>query len=937
MKTSFKTLLNRALTLLTAVFVLFGGCANAADEIRYYNADGLIRYFAVQYGDFTAEGDAIKCFGSGGNGESESGMVADINLRSDPVDTSVYKFLKINCLRESDNRFGMRLRLFFSDGTSRQNMVYVKNDEWYSLVCALPTGKNLVQLHIAPYPDTPAGGNFYVKEVSFCASDTRSEEQISEDESFIDSVQCEKGEIQEKGVFARYESLGTSEELLTNPSFDTLSGWTAANGATLSLSEDGVSGNCVKVSDRTDYYSGIKQDILPVLRQNGAGNYKISAHIKTDAGSADKGPLFVRILLKKNGKITYYASSYPVSDIWDENVNSVYIPYDENVTAASFIVCGANSSESEHSAFYADECSLKRYNDAPGILDEPYNAAEAKRQIAAAENAARERKTDILNSEDTVSVSGTRYYVSMSGNDENPGTSPNLAWRSADRVKTAALSYGDGVFFERGGVWRGVSLACVSGVTYAAYGEGEKPKLLGSDKDYADPSLWQETDVPNVWKTKDNIFGSAGFVSFNNGEKFAKKVSAQSALSEDFTFYDGTASNSPVYVYSSAGNPGSVYDNIEIAPGRSIFSASDKKDCVIDNLCLMYTGWHGIRFSYVEHMSVTNCVIGYIGGTGETSRWGNGIEFWNSSYGSENRKNIVKNNYIFEIYDAALTNQYKGESENPSQQTFIEYSGNLIEYATYGFEFFSRQQNSNLDIMKNITVKNNIVRSSGFGWGEENRPVKGQSADVKGWESKNRTENFSIENNIFYMPRYAHIDWTSFAYNLNSQSVVTTNRTEQYLPSLSGNTFINEPGKSFGKFNGISYEMNYDTKKLIRKDNVDQTANVFLTDDEGFCVNEPEITLPDKIESGKSISASVSVSKNLSGDDKKIKFSLCLFDGIVLRAINTVEYTCNQGAEARIIPNSLQIPNGIWAHCTVKAFVYDENLERYIDTAVERR
>ena len=110
-----------------------------------------------------------------------------------------------------------------------------------------------------------------------------------------------------------------------------------------------------------------------------------------------------------------------------------------------------------------------------------------------------------------------------------------------------------------------------------------------------------------------------------------------------------------------------------------------------------------------------------------------------------------------------------------------------------------------------------------------------------------------------------------------------------------------------------------------------------MTDDNGFCVNEPEITLPDKIESGKSISASVSVSKNLSGDDKEIKFSLCVFDGIVLRAINTVEYTCNQGAEARIIPNSVQIPDGIWAHCTVKAFVYDENLERYIDTAVERR
>jgi len=47
-------------------------------------------------------------------------------------------------------------------------------------------------------------------------------------------------------------------------------------------------------------------------------------------------------------------------------------------------------------------------------------------------------------------ITGTTYYVSPTGSDDNPGTSPDQAWRTVARVHDAVLSPGDGVLFEAG-------------------------------------------------------------------------------------------------------------------------------------------------------------------------------------------------------------------------------------------------------------------------------------------------------------------------------------------------------------------------------------------------------------------------------------------------------------------------------------------------------
>jgi hypothetical protein len=69
------------------------------------------------------------------------------------------------------------------------------------------------------------------------------------------------------------------------------------------------------------------------------------------------------------------------------------------------------------------------------------------------------------------------YYVSSSGSDSNSGTSSS-PWQTLSKVNGAALASGDTVLFNRDDVFYG-QLVPKNGVTYNAYGSGEKPVISG--------------------------------------------------------------------------------------------------------------------------------------------------------------------------------------------------------------------------------------------------------------------------------------------------------------------------------------------------------------------------------------------------------------------------------------------------------------------------
>ena len=126
---------------------------------------------------------------------------------------------------------------------------------------------------------------------------------------------------------------------------------------------------------------------------------------------------------------------------------------------------------------------------------------------------------------ETVANTGGRiFYVSEKGNDEKDGLTPESAWKTIKRVNADAgeVAYGDTVLFERGGICRG-STKLISGVTYGSYGQGEKPCLYGSLRNYAEESLWEATSTEHIWKLNVGTMKDIGNLVFDHGKAWAMK------------------------------------------------------------------------------------------------------------------------------------------------------------------------------------------------------------------------------------------------------------------------------------------------------------------------------------------------------------------------------------------------------------------------------
>lgn len=91
-----------------------------------------------------------------------------------------------------------------------------------------------------------------------------------------------------------------------------------------------------------------------------------------------------------------------------------------------------------------------------------------------------------------------RYYVSNSGNDGNDGLTPATAWATIAKVNSSMGSFnaGDSILFERGGTFTGTLNVTKAGVTFSAYGSGNKPVLTGF---YTIPT-WSNVGT-NLWAT----------------------------------------------------------------------------------------------------------------------------------------------------------------------------------------------------------------------------------------------------------------------------------------------------------------------------------------------------------------------------------------------------------------------------------------------------
>lgn len=191
-------------------------------------------------------------------------------------------------------------------------------------------------------------------------------------------------------------------------------------------------------------------------------------------------------------------------------------------------------------------------------------------------------------------------------------------------------------------------------------------------------------------------------------------------------------------------NPALLYKAIECALTGHIVSQGGTSWVVYENLALKYGAAHGFGGGNTHHLIIRDCDIAWIGGADQygdgkrTVRFGNGIEFWGGAH-----DNLVERCRIWEVYDAALTNQNGGSVEKEYNLT---YRNNIIWNSEYSFEYWNRPEASET---YNILFINNTCLNAGHGWGHAQRPDP-SGRHLCFYASPAQARDILIANNIFY-------------------------------------------------------------------------------------------------------------------------------------------------------------------------------------------
>ena len=454
--------------------------------------------------------------------------------------------------------------------------------------------------------------------------------------------------------------------------------------------------------------------------------------------------------------------------------------------------------------------ALRLYESTPeaaALLPEDEAAAEIAEAVLAK---AEERRQAILNSPTEVSYTGTAYYVSNSGNDGNDGKSPEAAWASIDRVNQASLKPGDAVFFERGGTWRVQTLETKKGVTFSAYGEGAKPRLIGSPENGAGEEKWSLLEgTDNIWVfykdmldcgviALDDSTAAQKKIGFWNGTQYleyagqdasteellsAPVFNVKEQLKEDLTFFSHASSELPntlpvylsgamsqhdgipltcktkgkLYFRCDAGNPGKIYESIEFVTPWYVLNDPVAENCTLDNLYIGYGG-SGVSVGNAG-LTVQNCEMAWIGGLIISYSFedhdGNprGALRVGGAIGSHADDMTIRNNYIHEIYEeAALVEIFESQKAYTDDLIIkdVLIAENLIYHVGSGLGYFNWDMERNPEMMfKNLIYEDNMVLFTGLNdWLSKNTSC---AFAVDG--GPNLQEGAVVRNNVFFASR----------------------------------------------------------------------------------------------------------------------------------------------------------------------------------------
>lgn len=228
-----------------------------------------------------------------------------------------------------------------------------------------------------------------------------------------------------------------------------------------------------------------------------------------------------------------------------------------------------------------------------------------------------------------------------------------------------------------------------------------------------------------------------------DGKTAAWKRWSKDELKNQGDFWFDIAGDRRLWFYSDE-HPAKKYGSIEAANMRHIIDHSTSHDVTVESLDLRYGAAHGFGGTKAARMTIRDCDLSWIGGgdqyaqggEGRKVRFGNAIEFW-----SDAADCLVENCRIWEVYDAALTNQGAGVNVERN----ITYRNNLIWNCEYSFEYWNRGDTS---ITEHILFEKNACFDAGKGWGHVQRPNK-NGRHVMIYSNQARTSDFVVRDNIF--------------------------------------------------------------------------------------------------------------------------------------------------------------------------------------------
>ena len=154
-----------------------------------------------------------------------------------------------------------------------------------------------------------------------------------------------------------------------------------------------------------------------------------------------------------------------------------------------------------------------------------------------------------------------------------------------------------------------------------------------------------------------------------------------------------------------------------------------------------------------HHIVIRNCDLGYIGGGHQVTRpdgfpvrYGNAIEFWGAAH-----DNLVEDCRIWQVYDAALTNQNKPATV---RQENIIYRNNVICNCEYSFEYWNRPETLR---DAEHSVRQQHLRQCGHRAGPMLQRPDPNGSHLMLYTNTAITSGFEVKYNIFYQVS----DWGS--------------------------------------------------------------------------------------------------------------------------------------------------------------------------------